>query len=303
MSCKKSMIIAVLALSFNVASGADYTWNGAGTAWESASNWDSAGGGYPDDSEDTATIPHLVGAHYPILGDNVTIKSLTLGNNGVGAGAELSLAADLTIAGKSALSVAEFARIDLGNDRLVLTGGGLIELDGVIEDGHIDFAGGHTYETIGTGTLLGANFVMELTPSLYPSAETLILGSGNAIRGSVTIRVALVNNGLVDPNDTISAGTQVGDTITLTCAPKIGSGHWSVTCDDCADPEDSNTLVVDAPVVGTGNLTVGSYGFLDVNRLMSLLGDYNQSGDYARVSVAANTVFDVDRFSCIACPE
>ncbi|RJP30817.1 MAG: hypothetical protein C4547_16235 [Phycisphaerales bacterium] len=300
---KKSILIAILALPAAGASGEDYTWNGTGTAWNNQAHWNSDEGGYPDDESDTATIPFVESRVYPNLTTTLTIKALTLGNNGANEGAVLTLTANLTVAGKNAVSVAEFAHVDLGDDRLVLTGGGLIVLDGWIEDGAVDFLGGHTYETTGSGGFLGADFVMELTPSGFPSAETLVLGSGNWIRGSAIVRVALVNNGLVDPNDNVSVGTEVNDTITLTCAPKIGYGNWSVTCDDCDEPGEMNTLIINAPVVGTGNLTVGHHGFLDVNRLMSLLGDFDQSGAYSRVSIAAETVFDVDRFSCIACPE
>jgi len=131
--------------------------------------------------------------------------------------------------------------------------------------------------------------------------STLVLGPDNSIRGTVFVTVALGNNGLVNPEDPINGGT--GDTITLTCEPKIGDGDWQVTCDACDEDSEKNTMIVKTVVVGTGDLVVGHHGLLQVKRMFSLHGDFTMSGEKAKIEVDKNVVFDVDRFTSQSCPQ
>ena len=133
---------------------------------------------------------------------------------------------------------------------------------------------------------------MELVLARFLTARGMLILQGAGLR--------LVNHGLVDPNNP-DGGT--GDTITLTCDPKIGDGDWQVTCTDCDEDEEKNTMIIKTPIVGTGDLVVGHHGLLQVKRLLSLHGHFEMSGTKAKIEVDKNVLFDVDRFSSTSCPQ
>jgi len=149
---------------------------------------------------------------------------------------------------------------------------------------------------------------MESGELLVTQLPVLVLGPDNSIHGSAFVTIALVNNGLVNPEDPISGGT--GDKITLTCNPKLGAGDWKVTCADCDAVNEKNTLLIEAPVVGTGDLVVGHHGLLQVKRMLSLHGDFEMSTDAdddfvigGKIEVEPGVLFDVDRFTSLSCPQ
>lgn len=140
-------------------------------------------------------------------------------------------------------------------------------------------------------------------PNRRTHEATLILGPDNTIAGTVRVNAALVNHGLVDPNNTTDQ--TVNHKIRLTCEPKVGPGDWQATCDDCDDEEEdeNNILSVEAMVVGTGDLTVGTQGVLNVKRHMSLHGDFEIAGKWAKIQIDPHIIFDVDRFTSDLCPQ
>ncbi len=247
----------------------------------------------------------------------------TAGNNAVAKSVDVAgtLTLDtnrrLTIEGRDGLTVQDSATLRVGQKCwLILQGGGTIVLDGTIKgvggvppdsEGTVVFkpndnypTSSHTYITTGSGMFLGATG-LRLFPPVGSAIETLVLGPDNAIHGTVLITIPLINHGLVDPNNPIDGGT--GDTITLECDPKIGDGDWKVTCDDCDEDDEKNTMVILTPVVGTGDLTVGHHGLLQVKRLFSLHGDFSISGVKAKIEVDPGVPFDMDRFPSQACPQ
>jgi len=304
------MTILVLCMAIalcGTAQGTDYIWDAGAhpdPSWHLAANWDLPG--YPDDDEDTATIPwHPLGNYPEITVGNITIKALTLETNASGdGGADLWIGKELTIEGRDGLTVEEDATLRIGyNTRLYLNGGGTIVLDGRIEAvadlAYVFFAGPHTYVTTGDGIFLGTTPCTPLN-LCQSGPSTLVLGPDNGIHGSAFVTIALVNKGLVDPNDPDGG---IGDTITLTCEPKIGDGDWQVTCDACDEDSEKNTMIVKTVVVGTGDLVVGHHGLLQVKRMFSLHGDFTMSGEKAKIEVDKNVVFDVDRFTSQSCPQ
>ncbi len=132
--------------------------------------------------------------------------------------------------------------------------------------------------------------------------STLVLGPGTSIRGNVVVTVPLVNNGVVNP-DHPDGGAP--NSIWLRCAPKIGAGDWVVACTDgeACDEDTVNRLIVETPVVGSGNLTITEYSIAEIRRHFSLYGNLNVSGAVAGILVDENMMFDVDRYTYVSCPE
>jgi len=305
----------------------DYEWTGATTDpvkrdWHDEENWvnNSTGGepdGYPGEggsTDDTVDIPHVDNNNYPSINGtegltiSFTIRSLILRTDPEGP-ADLLLSArdqgrSLTITERDGLTLEDDTTLRIAyNASLNLNGGGTIVLDGRIEAvadlAYVFFAGPHTYVTTGDGIFLGTTPCTPLN-LCQSGPSTLVLGPDNGIHGSAFVTIALVNKGLVDPNDPDGG---IGDTITLTCEPKIGDGDWQVTCDACDEDSEKNTMIVKTVVVGTGDLVVGHHGLLQVKRMFSLHGDFTMSGEKAKIEVDKNVVFDVDRFTSQSCPQ
>jgi len=216
----------------------------------------------------------------------------------------------LVVPASRGLVVAEYAqfRLEVGNAPLNLTGGGRITLDGrivgqhgVSQAGGVIFGGGHTYITVGTGMFLGDPGVNLTTPADDYRFSTLVLGPGTSIRGGVTIAVPLVNNGLVDPDHPDGGALH---TVHLICAPKIGAGDWKVSCTDgqACTGNTVNRLIVEAPVVGSGDLIITSHGIAEIRRHFSLYGILVVTGELAGFLIDENVMFDVDRYAFSSCP-
>ena len=117
----------------------------------------------------------------------------------------------------------------------------------------------------------------------------------NAIDGSFNISSPLVNHGVVDPWHP----TTDGHTMTLQCEPKVGAGDWKVTGGTSGSP---NTMVIDTPIAGAGDLVVGSNGVLEVHRHFSLYGNATISA-LATINVDREIMFDVGVFAMVGCPQ
>lgn len=120
--------------------------------------------------------------------------------------------------------------------------------------------------------------------------DLLVLGYNHSIEGRLNIRVGLVNNGVVAAN--------ADGRITLSCAPKSGSGVWWLN-------HDRAELVVDVPVTGTecSQLRL-DYGTLYVNSHWFSCGDVKLSGGV--IEVAPRIIFEMGQCSsageCSGCP-
>jgi|GEM_PF-1211066 len=279
-----------------------FTDGGQDNHWHTSANWNPA---HPPTDEDKAIIPQNLTCLIYTGGQDAEAKwvdlagTLTIGNN-----------KKLTIGGRDGLTVQAGGVLRIGSDsNLFLDGGGVISLDGRIDGvgagnhgSTVSFQYSHTYITTGNGVFLGSNSVKPLR-LFSGKADTLVLGPGNAIHGTVDITVALINRGVVDPNDVISDEENINNTIRLLCETKIGDGDWQVTCTDCDENDEWNTMEVLTSVVGTGDLVVGHHGVLKVKRLFSLHGQFEMSGTKAKIEVDKNVLFDVDRFSSLSCPQ
>jgi len=317
MRCAIVLFFIVLALLAPVlpAAATDYVWTfGAApdNAWDNEDNWSELSG-YPDGPEDTAEIPFIDDdpESYPEIDfGSAQTGVLTLRKeNGGDGGAMVRLVttnAGLTVLKRNGLVVEENAqvRVEASNAEFELSGGGRIMLDGRIagEGGRVVLGGGHSYITVGSGMLLGDPSFELTTPADDYRFSTLVLGPGTSIRGGVTITLPLVNNGLVDP-DHPDGGAPYA--IHLICAPKIGAGDWKVSCTDgqACTGNTVNRLIVETPVVGSGDLIITRHGIAEIRRHFSLYGILVVTGELAGFLIDENVMFDVDRYTFSLCPQ
>lgn len=157
----------------------------------------------------------------------------------------------------------------------------------------IQFAG--TTVTSGCGYIYGRDRLYLRRP-VGDRNTVLVLGPDNGLHGGLRIDLALVNRGVVDPTDPEDAnGTHW---MQLYCQPKVGPGDWRIT----AGGTGTNTMVIDTPIVGTGNLVLGSSAILNVNAHVSLYGTMT-AGPGCYITVGKGIMFDVDRFPLADCPQ
>lgn len=274
--------------------------------WSDAGNWDN---GRPTDQHN-AIIPNGLTC---IIDDFEAVCSRFT----IIEGAVLSISTNdtLRVAQTHGTSIAEGCKVVLGRAaELNLEGGGVITLDGTIEDvntavpeqvpaSHVILHGDHTYLVRGGGAFVG-NGEMQISPmNLDP---TLVLSKDVGIYGYVKVRPALINLGTVNPDNTFSQDLQTSDRLELVCRPKVGTGTWRADCSDCTpDADTPNKLIIKTPVLGTGNLEVTEFAGVIADglaRIVSLFGDFELTGAEAVVEVKAGVIVEVDRDTTQNCP-
>jgi hypothetical protein len=75
----RSYILFTSLLTTRALLAIDYTWNGGtgAQAWDSAANWTSAGGTFPNAAGDTATFLTVLGNTVVTLGIPITVGTIT----------------------------------------------------------------------------------------------------------------------------------------------------------------------------------------------------------------------------------
>lgn len=318
-STKLIAAIAAGAMTAVASAGTTFTWTGdVSMNWKLSDNWlpDTAWPGQNAD-DDIVIVRFQFGMvnmpEKPTGGTTTIAKLDILYNSGLGQGATVTVMPAgpwifnaIKITERDGLTVETDCQLILGgqaegNDyaEVLLAGGGNITLDGVIE-----FAGAVselelTSTNEQTSVIIGSGSIRGTELGAINGSDVLVLGPDNAINGSVDIFVPLVNHGEVDPD--IPGVTNYGDTITLYCEPKVGPGLWSISGSGSGQGE-QNTMVIYAPVAGTGNLVVGANSVMDVHRHFSLYGTYIV-GSGALIRVDQHIMFDVGRFAPEACPD
>ncbi|MCC7291504.1 MAG: hypothetical protein IT449_05520 [Phycisphaerales bacterium] len=317
--------LLALTLATSVTWATDYTWktDASSRSWTSGGNW-SGGSGYPDDENDTATIP--VGtsdeANYPLLNASgaITIKSFkvlnTLSNHDT-----VVLELGTPGSGSCALKIKDPDGLDPGQGAIKLNkstelwhlGGGVMSVWG---DMVFDSAGASAAQrprfVLGNGTTLyvcykddasiAAGFKSVGEPGglirgevgQTDLEESLILRPD--MKGSFAVDVAMVSLGDIT---TVDGDSNTANTIRLSCLPKIiiGEAYGSYPAVYLAgDAGKLGTLIIDAVTclraVGTVSVVVEDYGVLKVNRHFVMLQDFTiESG--GRVEVKAKILFAI----------
>ncbi|RJP32754.1 MAG: hypothetical protein C4547_13645 [Phycisphaerales bacterium] len=311
-------VVLTVVAAFGVAgagmamAGDDYVWTssqGDPHNWKNDLNWAGPEGYWPGETsvDDTATIPWLGSGDYPDLAESVEIAKLSLlyiENSGGGKLTVDGIAAVLTINGRDGLALQQQTVLTIGDDggRIAFKQGGDLVLDGHIrslytggeeDEANIEFAG--TTVTSGCGYIIGLGRVYLLRTPTDRDA-LLILGPDNGLYGTLDIQVALVNRGVVDATN--PEDEDEPHALRLYCEPKLGPGDWRVT----GGGTGTSMMIIETPVVGSGNLLVGPNSILRVFGHVSLYGTLTAGPD-SHVTIGKGLMFDVDRFELSGCPD
>ncbi len=303
----------------------DYTWTAGGSDdnWTNADNWDNAG--YPGQygNSDTVTIPGS--ASYPIFdAAEVTIASLTISAYSSG---EDELIFESVSSGSRVLKITARDGLSLSggsntsiklqqNSQLWLLGGGIATVAGemtfAVGTGasapRLVVGEGNTVSIEGGGTLLADTeaVVTGEVAAQDDTPETLVIADTVSVKGSFTFDTILFAHGPMYTSKNESAR----GTIRLTCHPKSGAGLISV---DGGTAQDPSLFIVDCAFAGWGDLLVGPYGKLQVNRHHVMVhhpysSEGNGAGDLklkrgGKLGVTAGIYFEADHSTMLDCPD
>ncbi|RJP42142.1 MAG: hypothetical protein C4547_00850 [Phycisphaerales bacterium] len=303
--------------------GTDYTWTGDGSddKWTTNANWSPSG--HPNGDSDTATIPNNVNRKYPLFdAAELTIGSLTISASAVNVDELVfesvsSGSRVLKINDRDGLSAYGGSKTSIKlqqNSQLWLLGGGTLDLGEKITFAvgtgasapRIVIGEGQTVSIAGPGTLLADSegVVTGEVAEQNDGPETLVVLDVSAsvrVKGSFTFDTILFAHGAMN---TSKDGSAQG-TIRMTCHPKGGFGTIAV---DGGTAQSPSQFIIDCAYVGWGDLVVGPYGKLQVNRHhVTLRHVYQETGDLTlkrggKIGIAAGIYFEADKHLTPDCP-
>ncbi len=320
---KRLIVTLVLALGLRAVAqetqcpgGTTYTWLGEDERWGFPDNWSPA---QVPGSDDIAYIPSvdLQTQKFPeISSANVTICALQMAKTGT---SDPTLTIKkvqnvmriLYIGGRNGLDIGANCNLVLEKQTmLTLLEPGTVKLDGKItfggenvnEKAYITIPPGATMLT-GSGSIVGK--VGNHSSYFYPGVgyilgpplsreAVLVVGKNNALYGDMVIDVALINNGVIDPN--AQESPTYGRRMYLRCAGKIGTGDWNVTGGASGGEGNANRnkLILEVDAASSGDILIGNYGTLVVNRHFTVSGTMTVEGN-GEFQVDRNFLFDVHR--------
>lgn len=332
MNCRYIMMFATfVAIATECSIGQTaFTWNGGtSSAWNLAENWDPSDMGYPGDDSGDDTVSIFSEIRQPTIPDDltITISRLTMVKDDTQSPILTLDDGDqfltrLVVTEKDGVNIGAGCQVHLEKSTALLLYGDVpddgdddgqtstITLQGDIifkstENNKVpyiafgpeedNYSQHKTFLITGSGMIFGEakGFLNANSASSAATKTVVVLGPGNKIHGDVEIGVTLINNGLVDPLDP-RAEPASGRKIVLRCAPMSGFGKWHITGGTSANSR--NELEVLATLTGTGELHVGEWGLLDVQRHVSFYGDFEMA-ENGKIAVAQRIILDVNRWA------